>query len=94
MDVAFKIVHLHPRCDVGEPDSCPSPVETAESTDWLNYRGDAFMDLAEVLRLIGRPSEAAEALRAADKCYEQKGNVVSAARARTQLEDMEASTQG
>ncbi len=82
----------------GEPEEAErlarEVVQMAEGTDWLNYRGDAFTDLAEVLRLIGRPRAAADALRAAEERYEQKGNVVSAARARAQREKPEASTRG
>src|SRR6266542_3140547 len=82
----------------GEPEEAErlarEVVQMAEGTDWLNYRGDAFTDMAEVLRLIGRPRAAADALRAAEERYEQKGNVVSAARARAQREKPEASTRG
>jgi hypothetical protein len=43
------------------------------------------MDLAEVLTLGGRRSEADQAIEAAIGLYERKGNVVSAARATAAL---------
>jgi len=48
--------------------------------------GDALLDLAEVLRAVGRPEE--EAVAAAQRAlslYERKGNLVLAARARAAL---------
>ncbi len=53
----------------------------AETTDDLNLHGNALMDLAEVLSLFERLSEADAAIEAASGLYERKGNVVSAARA-------------
>jgi ATP/maltotriose-dependent transcriptional regulator MalT len=67
-------------------------VSIAERTDWLNLRGDALVDLAEVLRLAGRVSEAAETLREAGERYGQKGNTVSAARVQTLIKALAAST--
>ena len=60
-------------------------VRLAEPTDLLTIRADALLDLAAVLRHCGRPSEADEASRAALELYRQKGDVVSAERARSQL---------
>jgi hypothetical protein len=40
------------------------------------------MDLADVLRLIGRPDEANEAARDAAAVFDRKGNTVMASRAR------------
>jgi hypothetical protein len=40
------------------------------------------MDLAEILRVVGRPDEAPAVLEQAVRLYEQKGNVVSACPAR------------
>ena len=57
-------------------------------TDWLNLRGDALMDLAEVQRLADRPDDAATAAENALGLYEQKGNVVSARTARAVLEEL------
>jgi tetratricopeptide (TPR) repeat protein len=60
-------------------------VEMAEGTDWLNLHADARMSLAYVLMLASKVSEAATAANIALQLYEQKGNVVSAQRARTAL---------
>ena len=60
----------------------------SEPTDWLNLRGDVLMDLAEVHRLADRPDDAVTALDNALRLYEQKGNVVSARKARTLLEEL------
>ena len=48
----------------------------------------AFLDLAEVLQLNGQPPEAEAALRAGLELYERKGDLVSAERARTRLEQV------
>ena len=41
-------------------------------------RGDALVDLGEVLRLAGDPAAAEEVLAAADRLFTDKGNVVRA----------------
>jgi class 3 adenylate cyclase/tetratricopeptide (TPR) repeat protein len=56
-------------------------VDLAGGTDALDMQGDAFMDLAEVLRLTGRSSEALDAAEKALRCYERKENTVAAGRA-------------
>jgi class 3 adenylate cyclase/tetratricopeptide (TPR) repeat protein len=61
-------------------------VELAGQTDLLRHRGDALLDLGEVLRLGGQAVAAAAAVRAALELYEQKGDRVSAKRARSRLE--------
>jgi class 3 adenylate cyclase/tetratricopeptide (TPR) repeat protein len=60
-------------------------VALAEPTDALDMRADGLVDLAEVLRLIGRTDETTGVLEGALRLYEQKGDVVSAARARSVL---------
>lgn len=55
-------------------------------TDFLDMQGNALVALAEVLQLRGRLTESADQLERALAAYEQKGNVVSAARARSVLE--------
>jgi DNA-binding SARP family transcriptional activator/class 3 adenylate cyclase/tetratricopeptide (TPR) repeat protein len=62
----------------------------ASESDFLNAHGDALLDLAEVRELAGRPDEALPALEQALALFEQKGNVVSAARARSALERLRA----
>ena len=56
----------------------PSP-PTAIS--W-SLHADVLLDLAEVLRLAGRPEQAATAAAEAAGLYERKGNVAGTARAR------------
>jgi hypothetical protein len=60
-------------------------VALAAETDFLVLRGDALMDLAEVLRAPGRETDAAPFVEQALELYEQKGNVVAAERARAML---------
>jgi class 3 adenylate cyclase/tetratricopeptide (TPR) repeat protein len=58
-------------------------VELAFQTDCVNMQADALVDLAETLRLLGRPGPAAEILEQAVELYERKGNIASAAAAQT-----------
>jgi DNA-binding SARP family transcriptional activator len=58
-------------------------VRLLEPTDLLTDRGNALLDLAEVLQLGGRAAEADAAARRSLELYERKGNLVSAARARS-----------
>ncbi len=58
-------------------------VRLLEPTDLLTDRGDALLDLAEVLRLAGRATEAEAVARRGLELYERKGNLVSATRARS-----------
>jgi DNA-binding SARP family transcriptional activator len=60
-------------------------VALAAETDFLVLRGDALMDLAEVLRAAGRETDAVPLVEQALEPYEQKGNVVAAERARAIL---------
>jgi len=55
-------------------------VELVHATDLLLWRGDAMLDLAEVLRLSSGMFQ--EAARGALSEYERKGNAVGSARAR------------
>jgi len=60
-------------------------VELARRTDYLDLRGMACLDLAEVLRRAGTRGDAIPVLHEAIEMFEQKGNVVMAARARVAL---------
>ena len=53
-------------------------VKLLEDTDLLNTRADAFADLAETMRLLGRDEEASAARAEALELYETKGNLASA----------------
>ena len=57
-------------------------IELAGQTDFINLHARALEDLAEVLRLLGRPRESLAELEHATRLHEQKGNLVSAARTR------------
>jgi hypothetical protein len=63
-------------------------VSLSEPTDWPNLRADALLSLAEVLSIAGRSHNAWSAAERALAVYEQKGNVVSARRARSLLEEL------
>ena len=60
-------------------------VSLAEQTDFVVYRGDALVDLAHILRDSGRTDEAAAAAAAGLQLHEQKGNLVTAAKIRSEL---------
>jgi class 3 adenylate cyclase/tetratricopeptide (TPR) repeat protein len=60
----------------------------AARTDYIDLRADASADLAEVLRLAGRPRESAAASEEAIRLHEQKGNVVASRRLRNLLADL------
>jgi ATP/maltotriose-dependent transcriptional regulator MalT len=61
-------------------------IAIAEETDALNFQGDAFCDLAEVLAAAGRGGEAAVELEHALERYERKRNLAMVARVRPKLE--------
>ena len=64
-------------------------VELIGRSEDPNSQGEALLDLAEVLRGADRPTEAAEAARAALGLFERKGNTVSAAIARATVDALE-----
>ena len=64
-------------------------VELFAGTDALIDNGEALLDLAGVLRSAGRIDDASTAASEALALYEQKENVVEAARARSFLADIE-----
>ena len=65
-------------------------VGLAQDTDNIDIRGDALMALAEVLRLAERPDKAATVGEQALRLYDQKGNIVSAGKARALLVEFAA----
>jgi class 3 adenylate cyclase/predicted ATPase len=67
-------------------------VAFAEPTDVINTHGDALVGLAEVLRLAGRPHETVLPLQQALALYEQKGDLVSAGKARALLKELQRTT--
>ncbi len=63
-------------------------VSLAERTDFVVYRGDALVDLASILRDAGRSEEAAAAAAAGLELHERKGNLVTAAKIRSDLSEL------
>jgi hypothetical protein len=60
------------------------------TTDYLDNIGHAYVALADVLAVAGRPTDAAQALNHAAMLFERKGDVVSAAPAREQIAVLQA----
>jgi tetratricopeptide (TPR) repeat protein len=56
-------------------------LELIGGSDWVDWQGNGFMDLAEVCRLRGHTADAIEALGQASVRFAAKGNVVSLRRA-------------
>jgi len=56
-------------------------LELISASDWVDWQGNGFMDLAEVRRLRGHTADAIEALGQASARFAAKGNVVSLRRA-------------
>ena len=67
-------------------------VALAEETDFPVLLGDAFLALGEVLHIGARIDEALAAAEKALRCYETKGNVVSADAARDLLDELHATS--
>ena len=53
-------------------------VELADSTDLISLRGDAMLDLADVLRILDRRKEAERAAQTGLALYRAKGNAAAA----------------
>jgi tetratricopeptide (TPR) repeat protein len=62
-------------------------VALAQATDFVNYKADALLDLAQVLKASGRIDEAVTTASNALHFYQLKGNTVSASATRTWLTD-------
>jgi Flp pilus assembly protein TadD len=60
-------------------------VTLAETTDLLNQRADALVDLGIVLGRLERSEDALAAFGDAVRLYDQKGNLVAAGRVRSDL---------
>jgi DNA-binding SARP family transcriptional activator len=58
-------------------------VALTEGSEFPDWRADAFLDLAEVLRSAGRHEEANAAVRDAQRLLEAKGNLVAVERLRS-----------
>ena len=82
--VKAKVLAAGGDCDQAEA-LAREAVALAEPTDLLLLRGDAMLDLAEVLRTCERTEESDRAARSALELYELKGNATAAARVRAPL---------
>jgi hypothetical protein len=60
-------------------------VTIGESTDFLNTRADALIDLAHIHRRAGRLDEARTAVAKGIALYEEKGNRVAVEHGRAHL---------
>jgi tetratricopeptide (TPR) repeat protein len=63
-------------------------VSLIADTDWLNAKGGAYLDLAEVLQLAGRADEAGIALHDALHLFEAKENDVAVRRTRARIDEL------
>jgi predicted ATPase len=91
--VQWRAARAKLRARIGEPEEgerlALEAVALAEQTpDFLLLRGDALLDLGEVLVAIGRQAAAVGPIEKALRLYEQKGNVVSASAARKRLDEI------
>jgi class 3 adenylate cyclase/tetratricopeptide (TPR) repeat protein len=92
-DIATQVILLRARSRItagaGEHDRAEdmarAAVELAGTTDWLELRADALIDLAQLLDAAGRSDDAGECVRHAIDLYERKGIVASVTRVRAQL---------
>jgi class 3 adenylate cyclase/DNA-binding SARP family transcriptional activator len=84
--VRAKILAREDHCDEAES-LAREAVALVEPTDLLSHRGDAMLDLADVLRICGGSDEADRVTRNGLALYELKGNVTAAARAWSLLGD-------
>jgi tetratricopeptide (TPR) repeat protein len=87
-DLASQVLQRSARARILAARGDPTPavaeareaVALAETTDDVNMRADALVDLAEVLRRSGAPEDAKEPLDRATELYRAKGNVAAIAR--------------
>jgi tetratricopeptide (TPR) repeat protein len=81
------------RAEQGHPDEAEAvareAVARSAGTDYLDLRGRALFDLAEVLVLVRKPDEAADAFQQAASLYDRKGNLVLASRTRARLAEIQ-----
>jgi tetratricopeptide (TPR) repeat protein len=83
------------RGELHEAESLASQAAAAaESTDYLELRGQTQADLAEVLRLADRSNESAVALEKAIGLFEQKGNIAAAGNLRGALGEPAVEVEG
>jgi class 3 adenylate cyclase/tetratricopeptide (TPR) repeat protein len=69
-------------------------LELIGGSDWVDWQGNGFMDLAEICALRGRTADAIEALGQASARFAAKGNVVSLRRANTLADELRRTLTG
>jgi class 3 adenylate cyclase/tetratricopeptide (TPR) repeat protein len=81
-DVAPRVLLLGLRAKLGgrSIDDARAAIELASSTDALNLQAEAYTNLAETLRQLGRTEDAAAATGTAILLYTRKGNRAAVAR--------------
>jgi hypothetical protein len=79
-----KLLAREGRIDEAEP-LAREAVALVEATDLLTHRGDALLDLGDVLSAADRAADAEVAVRDALELFTRKGNAISAERARALL---------
>ena len=87
--VRAKVLARRGRFDEAEREAREN-ARLAEETDWPGYTGMAWTDLAEVLHLAGRATDAAAAARRAEGFLEAKGSLVVLDRVRAFRAEIEA----
>ena len=75
--VGARVAVRQGRLEVGET-LAREAVNLADSTDLISLRGDAMLDLADVLRIVDRREEAERAAQAGLAFYRAKGNTAGA----------------
>ena len=63
-------------------------IQLAEETDLLNTQADALFDLAEVLAIADRPTDACAVIEESTRRYAQKGNLPALERARVRADEL------
>jgi ATP/maltotriose-dependent transcriptional regulator MalT len=81
------------RCAEAEA-AARAAVAAVEATDLLSHRGDAMLDLADVLQHCDLSEGSERAIGEAIALYDLKGNVVAAARARSLLSHQQEGRDG
>jgi class 3 adenylate cyclase/tetratricopeptide (TPR) repeat protein len=81
-DVAPRVLLLGVRAKLAarSDEDAREAIELAASTDALNLQADAYANLAECLRQLGRPEDAIAATAKAVELYQRKGNRAAMAR--------------
>ena len=69
-------------------------LELIGGSDWVDWQGNGFMDLAEIYALRGHTADAIEALGRASARFAAKGNVVSLRRANALADELRETLAG